>query len=276
MKRTSLSRILCGLLAFAVSCGVAVADIGAQVPQFSTQSLDGQRFDDVSLRGRVVLLEFWATWCPHCREDQAAVNNLARRYSGQGLVVSPVDVGKNWKEQSRKFLAAHPSTCPWRSTKTRSSRRASANTASPTMSPSTATDSLPGRRRVLPARTRWIAMLSLAGLDQHSGTPPLPKTLRSEAPQPIVPLLDTPGPDAQPGGESGSSAAAVPSGPKIIELPPAAPAPRSTRARHAPPPKPARMTIFVLASGERADGRLHHGSWNSARKAGRRAARDSP
>jgi hypothetical protein len=65
-----------------------------------------------------------------------------------------------------------------------------------------------------------------------------------------VPLLDLPHPDAPP-GEPAANSPAVPSGPKIIEVPQTAPAPRSTRARHAP--KPARKTIFVLANGERLE-----------------------
>ncbi len=250
MKRTSLSRTLCGLLAFTVFCGVAVADIGAQVPQFSTQSLDGQRFDDVSLRGRVVLLEFWATWCPHCRSDQAAVNSIARRYSGERLVVLAVDVGES-EATVRRFLTAHPSACP---VALDQNKRLSARFGAHGLPYYVALDRdgfIAGTQEGAAGEDALVSMLSLAGLDQHSN-PPRSHALRSDAPQPVVPLLDLPHPDAPPGGPAANSAA-VPSGPKIIEVPQTAPAPRSTRTRHAPPPKPAQKTIFVLASGERLE-----------------------
>jgi peroxiredoxin len=111
VKRTSLSRIVCGLLALTVVCGVAGAEIGARAPQFSGQTLDGRTFNNDSFRGRALLLEFWATRCPQCGSGQAAVNNIARKYAGERLVVLGIDVGEP-EATVRKFLKAHPASCP--------------------------------------------------------------------------------------------------------------------------------------------------------------------
>lgn len=248
MKRTSLSRIFCGWLAFIVFCGVASADIGARVPQFSAQSLDGQRFNDVSLRGRVVLLEFWATWCPHCRDDQAAVNDIAHRYSGEGLVVLAVDVGESEKTV-RKFLQAHPSSAPVALDENKSFSARFGKHGVPYYVAIDRDGFIAGAQEGAGGEGALVSMLSLAGLDLHSDTP-RSTLLRSETSQPIAPPADTSRPDAARGGDPGTDSAAVPSGPKIIEVPQATPA---ARARHAAPPKPARKTIFVLATGERLE-----------------------
>lgn len=251
MKRTSRSRIFCGLLAFTVFCGVAGADVGARVPPFSAQSLDGQRFNDVSLRGRVVLLEFWATWCPNCRSDQAAVNDIAHRYSSEGLLVLAVDVGESEKTV-RKFLQAHPSSCPVALDETKKLSTRFGKHGVPYYVAIDRDGFIAGTQEGAGGESALVSMLSLAGLDLHSDTP-RSTMLRSESSQPIMPLADTSRVDAARGGDPGPDAAAIPSGPKIIEVPQATSASHSTRARHAAPPKPARKTIFVLASGERLE-----------------------
>ena len=248
MNRTSLNRILCGFLVLAVFCGVAVADIGAQVPQFSTHSLDGHRFNDVSLRGRVVLLEFWATWCPHCRSDQAAVNDIARRFSGEGLVVLAVDVGEPEKTV-RKFLQAHPSACPVALDENKSLSARFGKHGVPYYVAIDRDGFIAGTQEGAAGEDSLVSMLSLAGLDLHPDTP-RSNALRSDAAPQAAPAPNAPLPGTPPGGDQGPDAAPVPSGPKIIDVPQAAPA---ARARHTPPLKPARKTIFVLSNGERLE-----------------------
>jgi thiol-disulfide isomerase/thioredoxin len=258
VKRTSLSRILCGFLTLTVFCGAALADIAAQVPQFSTQSLDGQKFNDVSLRGRVVLLEFWATWCPHCLSDQAAVNDIAHRFSREGLVVLAVDVGEPEKTV-RKFLQAHPSSCPVALDENKNLSARFGKHGTPYYVAIDRDGFIAGTQEGAAGEDALVSMLSLAGLDLHSDAP-RSNLLRSDASRPAVSLPDPLRADAPPGGDQSSAAAAVPSGPKIIEVPQAPrEVPRASRSRHAPAPKPAsktkpaQKTIFVLANGERLE-----------------------
>lgn len=75
----------------------------ATLPAFSLPDLDGRTVTLVSLRGRVVLLYFWATWCSYCvRELPSTMEALQRRYRDQGLTVlavsfeEPPDTVKNW------------------------------------------------------------------------------------------------------------------------------------------------------------------------------------
>jgi peroxiredoxin len=61
-------------------------------PDFSLPDLTGQRLDLSSYRGKVVLLDFWATWCDPCREEIPHFVELQNRYGGQGLQIIGVSM----------------------------------------------------------------------------------------------------------------------------------------------------------------------------------------
>jgi len=63
-----------------------------QAPEFSLPTLEGRTVTLSALRGQVVFLNFWATWCPPCREEMPSIEQLHRELRGQGLVVLAVDV----------------------------------------------------------------------------------------------------------------------------------------------------------------------------------------
>ena len=70
-------------------------------PPFSVTALDGQRVSMDGLAGKVVLIDFWATWCGPCRDALPRIRKIAQRFEGQPLVVLSVsldsDEGK-WKD----------------------------------------------------------------------------------------------------------------------------------------------------------------------------------
>jgi thiol-disulfide isomerase/thioredoxin len=80
-------------------------------PPFAVTTLDGQRISMDDLQGKVVLLDFWATWCGPCREALPHVRELAKKFQGQPLVILSVSLDSNdqkWKE----FVAANGMTWP--------------------------------------------------------------------------------------------------------------------------------------------------------------------
>lgn len=65
--------------------------IGQIAPDFTLRSTDGDTISLSDLRGHVVLVNFWATWCVPCKQELPAIDKVARRYAQQGFAVLGVD-----------------------------------------------------------------------------------------------------------------------------------------------------------------------------------------
>lgn len=74
------------------AAGVVVAAAGPPAPAFLGRTLDGEPFELVSLRGQVVLLNVWATWCEPCRKEMPELQALHASHHAQGLRVVGVSV----------------------------------------------------------------------------------------------------------------------------------------------------------------------------------------
>ncbi len=68
---------------------------GQIAPDFELAGLDGKPLRLSELRGRPVIVNFWATWCAPCRQEMPLLQETAERYGDQGLVVLGVDVGED-------------------------------------------------------------------------------------------------------------------------------------------------------------------------------------
>src|SRR5579863_7939310 len=74
---------------------LAAADVGQPAPALVAQELNGQTFDLAAQRGKVVIVNFWATWCPPCRKEMPDLQALYDKYKDQGFVVLSIsDEGK--------------------------------------------------------------------------------------------------------------------------------------------------------------------------------------
>ncbi len=75
---------------------------GDPAPDFTVEMFDGSRVTLSDLRGKVVLLNFWATWCPPCREELTHVQSeIIDRFAGREFLFLPVS-----REESRQTVAA--------------------------------------------------------------------------------------------------------------------------------------------------------------------------
>jgi len=62
---------------------------------FTLPLLDGSSASLSSYKGKVVILNFWATWCPPCRSEMPSMETLYKRFKDQGLEILAVDIGEN-------------------------------------------------------------------------------------------------------------------------------------------------------------------------------------
>lgn len=84
---------------------------GTSAPEFRLRGLDGRVQDLVSLRGRVALVNFWATWCPPCVEEMPSLERLHRALGTEGLAVVGISVDED-ENAVRDFVARHGLTFP--------------------------------------------------------------------------------------------------------------------------------------------------------------------
>jgi len=100
-----------GIMAI-LACGIAAGiDTGQPMPRFSATALDGQKFTNESVKGKVVLVQIWATWCQYCRRDQPAVDAVSQDFGEQRLLVLAVNAGES-KSKVQQYLARSPRRVP--------------------------------------------------------------------------------------------------------------------------------------------------------------------
>lgn len=109
MQRT-LTNILALIGILAVLCTSGPAQDEGPAPRFRARTMTGESFNNDSVKGKVVLLEFWTTWCPYCRREQELVDDIDKEFAGQGLLVLPIDVGES-KKVVKQYLEENPRSC---------------------------------------------------------------------------------------------------------------------------------------------------------------------
>jgi peroxiredoxin len=83
--------------------GIQRYDAPKAAPAFTLPDLDGRKVQLADLKGKVVLLFYWATWWPDCREELPSVNALYREFRDQGLEVLLIDFRES-PEHVRKVV----------------------------------------------------------------------------------------------------------------------------------------------------------------------------
>ena len=78
--------------------------VGEMAPDFSVEMLDGRTIKLSELRGKVVMVCFWATWCPPCRQEMAHLQEgVIDHFAGKDLVVLPISRGEK-RDVVEKFI----------------------------------------------------------------------------------------------------------------------------------------------------------------------------
>ena len=102
-------RGLVAALLVAASCGAHAVEPGAPLPDVAIPRLDesGATVRLASLRGKVVYVDFWASWCVPCRQSMPALDEMYRSMQGQGFTVVGVNKDVS-RELARRFLDKVP------------------------------------------------------------------------------------------------------------------------------------------------------------------------
>jgi len=109
--RTILLRgaIPCVLVLTAL-CAFATPKDKEPAPRFNATTTTGEKFTNESIKGKVVLLEFWTTWCGFCADEAAFVDKIGHELADKGLILLAIDVGES-KKTVKKYLEQHPRNC---------------------------------------------------------------------------------------------------------------------------------------------------------------------
>src|SRR5919206_2940892 len=106
MPKSSTDRILLGLLVLAVIGFLfvvkdlfvqRVVEAGDKAPDFTVTTEQGRVVKTGDFGGKLLVLNFWATWCPPCVEETPSLTQFAEDYSKKGVVVLGVSVDKDEK-----------------------------------------------------------------------------------------------------------------------------------------------------------------------------------
>ena len=91
---------------------VTLVKVGDDVPEFVVEMFDGQKINIKDLKGKIVLINFWATWCPPCQEELKRVQKeILDRFKGKDFVFLAISREES-KEQVKKFRERNGYTFP--------------------------------------------------------------------------------------------------------------------------------------------------------------------
>ncbi len=106
------ARLLIIAIVAALLGGVASAmKVGDVAPDFARADLNGKQVRLADRRGKLVLLNFWASWCAPCREEMPTFSRWQRNFQAKGLQVIGISMDDDVTEV-KKFLAQYPVSYP--------------------------------------------------------------------------------------------------------------------------------------------------------------------
>lgn len=104
ITRRTTARVLISWLATAPLKAISTNE---PLPRFVAKTLDGERITTESIKGKVVLLDFWATWCPPCKSEEPVIEKIVQDFSKESLLIIAINMGEP-RRRVRKYLESSP------------------------------------------------------------------------------------------------------------------------------------------------------------------------
>lgn len=105
--RSRIGLGICLAVILSSHCFAQSDDDNQPAPHFHAKTLSGENFTNDSVKGKVVLLDFWTTWCQYCHEEEGLVEQVNKEFADKGLIVLAIDVAES-KKTVKKYLEQHP------------------------------------------------------------------------------------------------------------------------------------------------------------------------
>lgn len=111
MKTPTFLLLALAASVFALPAPARAVEAGAAAPNFSLPTAKGEPLALDKLRGRVVYVDFWASWCAPCRRSFPWMNEMQQKYGAKGFTIVAINVDKK-RADAEKFLAQIPANFP--------------------------------------------------------------------------------------------------------------------------------------------------------------------
>jgi peroxiredoxin len=100
------------ILLLTVGNALSVEMQNQKAPDFTLMDMQGRQVSLSDFKGKIVLVNFWATWCPPCIEEMPSMEKLYQRFKGEDFVLLAVNAEENGKQLVEGFLKKHNFSFP--------------------------------------------------------------------------------------------------------------------------------------------------------------------